>query len=127
ERVVVENEHWLVVVPYWATWPFQTLLLPRRHVLRLPDLTAQERDSLASIMKRLLTKYDNLFEVSFPYSMGWHGGVATRLVSMENNKKEAGKDAPFLFYCPLLSNLCHCLRFSVACQLCKTVREWMLK
>ncbi|XP_050977916.1 galactose-1-phosphate uridylyltransferase [Labeo rohita] len=73
ERVVVENEHWLVVVPYWATWPFQTLLLPRRHVLRLPDLTAQERDSLASIMKRLLTKYDNLFEVSFPYSMGWHG------------------------------------------------------
>ncbi|XP_073770281.1 galactose-1-phosphate uridylyltransferase isoform X2 [Danio rerio] len=73
ERVVVENEHWLVVVPYWATWPFQTLLLPRRHVLRLPDLTTQERDSLASIMKRLLTKYDNLFEVSFPYSMGWHG------------------------------------------------------
>lgn len=73
ERVVVENKHWLVVVPYWATWPFQTLLLPRRHVLRLPDLTAQERDSLASIMKRLLTKYDNLFEVSFPYSMGWHG------------------------------------------------------
>ncbi|XP_067251800.1 galactose-1-phosphate uridylyltransferase isoform X3 [Chanodichthys erythropterus] len=72
-RVVVENEHWLVVVPYWATWPFQTLLLPRRHVLRLPELTAQERDSLASIMKRLLTKYDNLFEVSFSYSMGWHG------------------------------------------------------
>ncbi|XP_043106060.1 galactose-1-phosphate uridylyltransferase isoform X3 [Puntigrus tetrazona] len=73
ERVVVENEHWLAVVPYWATWPFQTLLLPRRHVLRLPDLTAQERDSLAFVMKRLLTKYDNLFEVSFPYSMGWHG------------------------------------------------------
>lgn len=45
ERVVVENEHWLVVVPYWATWPFQTLLLPRRHVLRLPDLTCKERDS----------------------------------------------------------------------------------
>ncbi|XP_066506942.1 galactose-1-phosphate uridylyltransferase isoform X3 [Hoplias malabaricus] len=44
ERIVVENEHWLVVVPYWATWPFQTLLLPRRHVLRLPDLTPQERD-----------------------------------------------------------------------------------
>ncbi|XP_062410341.1 galactose-1-phosphate uridylyltransferase [Sardina pilchardus] len=73
ERVVVENPDWLAVVPYWATWPFQTLLLPRRHVLRLPDLTSQERDSLASIMKRLLTKYDNLFEISFPYSMGWHG------------------------------------------------------
>uniref|UniRef100_A0A8B9EWI3 Galactose-1-phosphate uridylyltransferase n=1 Tax=Anser cygnoides TaxID=8845 RepID=A0A8B9EWI3_ANSCY len=73
ERLVVENEDWLVVVPYWATWPFQTLLLPRRHVLRLQDLRDSERDSLASIMRRLLIKYDNLFRVSFPYSMGWHG------------------------------------------------------
>uniref|UniRef100_A0A8V0Y1V5 Galactose-1-phosphate uridylyltransferase n=1 Tax=Gallus gallus TaxID=9031 RepID=A0A8V0Y1V5_CHICK len=73
ERLVVENEDWLVVVPYWATWPFQTLLLPRRHVLRLRDLCDSERDSLASIMRRLLIKYDNLFQVSFPYSMGWHG------------------------------------------------------
>ncbi|XP_032806063.1 galactose-1-phosphate uridylyltransferase [Petromyzon marinus] len=73
ERVVVENSDWLAVVPYWATWPFQTLLLPRRHVQRLTDLTASERDSLAEVMKRLLTKYDNLFENSFPYSMGWHG------------------------------------------------------
>ncbi|XP_035166352.1 galactose-1-phosphate uridylyltransferase isoform X2 [Oxyura jamaicensis] len=73
ERLVVENEDWLVVVPYWATWPFQTLLLPRRHVLRLQDLRDSERDSLASIMQRLLIKYDNLFRVSFPYSMGWHG------------------------------------------------------
>uniref|UniRef100_A0A8B9QAZ7 UDP-glucose--hexose-1-phosphate uridylyltransferase n=1 Tax=Apteryx owenii TaxID=8824 RepID=A0A8B9QAZ7_APTOW len=73
ERLVVENADWLVVVPYWATWPFQTLLLPRRHVCRLQDLREGERDSLASIMQRLLIKYDNLFEVSFPYSMGWHG------------------------------------------------------
>ncbi|KAJ8402042.1 hypothetical protein AAFF_G00372770 [Aldrovandia affinis] len=73
ERVVVENGDWVAVVPYWATWPFQTLLLPRRHVLRLCDLTTKEREGLASIMKRLLTKYDNLFETSFPYSMGWHG------------------------------------------------------
>ena len=71
--MVVENEHWLAVVPFWALWPFETLLLPRRHVLRLPDLTDAERDALASILKRLLTRYDNLFEVSFPYSMGWHG------------------------------------------------------
>ncbi|KAL0963277.1 hypothetical protein UPYG_G00352090 [Umbra pygmaea] len=73
ERVVVQNSDWLAVVPYWATWPFQTLLLPRRHVLRLTDLTSQEKEGLASIMKRLLTKYDNLFQISFPYSMGWHG------------------------------------------------------
>jgi UDPglucose--hexose-1-phosphate uridylyltransferase len=73
ERVVVEDAHWMAVVPYWAVWPFETLLLPRRHVLRLPDLSDAERDALASILKRLLTKYDNLFETSFPYSMGWHG------------------------------------------------------
>jgi len=73
ERIVVENAHWMAVVPYWAVWPFETMLLPRRHVLRLPDLTDAERDALASILKRLLTRYDNLFETSFPYSMGWHG------------------------------------------------------
>jgi UDPglucose--hexose-1-phosphate uridylyltransferase len=73
ERVVVDNEHWLVVVPFWATWPYETLLLPRRHVLRLPDLTDGQRRGLAEILKRLLTRYDNLFETSFPYSMGWHG------------------------------------------------------
>ena len=73
ERLVVKNAHWLAVVPYWAIWPYETLLLPRRHVLRLPDLTDSERDALAEILKRLLTRYDNLFEISFPYSMGWHG------------------------------------------------------
>nr|XP_055158784.1 galactose-1-phosphate uridylyltransferase isoform X4 [Nyctereutes procyonoides]XP_055158785.1 galactose-1-phosphate uridylyltransferase isoform X4 [Nyctereutes procyonoides] len=73
ERLVLTSEHWLVLVPFWAVWPFQTLLLPRRHVRRLPELTPAERDDLASIMKKLLTKYDNLFETSFPYSMGWHG------------------------------------------------------
>jgi UDPglucose--hexose-1-phosphate uridylyltransferase len=73
ERIVVEDEHWLAVIPYWAVWPFEILLLPRRHVLRLPDLSDAEREALARVLKRLLTKYDNLFEVSFPYSMGWHG------------------------------------------------------
>lgn len=73
ERIVVQNEHWVAVVPYWAVWPYETLLLPRRHVLRLPDLVPVERDALAAILKRLLTRYDNLFQTSFPYSMGWHG------------------------------------------------------
>ncbi len=72
-RVVVENAHWLGVVPFWAVWPFEILLVPRRHVLRVPDLLPAERDSLAEILRRMLTRYDNLFEVSFPYSMGWHG------------------------------------------------------
>jgi UDPglucose--hexose-1-phosphate uridylyltransferase len=73
ERVIDENEHWLVVVPYWAVWPFETLVLPKRPVLRLPDLTAEERASLAMTLRRLCGRYDNLFQVSFPYSMGWHG------------------------------------------------------
>jgi UDPglucose--hexose-1-phosphate uridylyltransferase len=75
ERIVIQNEDWVVLLPYWATWPYETLLLPRRQVLRLPDLTDAERRSLAEILKRLLTRYDNLFEVSFPYSMGWHGAL----------------------------------------------------
>ncbi len=73
ERVVLENEHWVVVVPYWALWPFEVLLLPREHVLRIYDLSGEQRDSLADIVRRLTIKYDNLFNVSFPYSMGWHG------------------------------------------------------
>src|SRR5215469_198580 len=73
ERVVIENEDWVVLLPYWATWPYETLLLPRKQVSRLPELNYSERTSLAEILKRLLTRYDNLFEVSFPYSMGWHG------------------------------------------------------
>jgi UDPglucose--hexose-1-phosphate uridylyltransferase len=73
ERIVVENNDWLVVVPYWALWPFETLLLPKRHILKLTDLTDGEKNSLSDILKNLLIKYDNLFNVSFPYSMGWHG------------------------------------------------------
>ena len=72
-RTVVENDTWIAVVPYWAAWPFETLLLPKRHVLRITDLTKAERHDLADALKRLTTKYDNLFNTSFPYSMGWHG------------------------------------------------------
>jgi UDPglucose--hexose-1-phosphate uridylyltransferase len=72
-RIVESNAHWVMLVPYWAEWPFELLLLPRRHVLRLPDLTDGERAALAEILKLCLTRYDNLFETSFPYSMGWHG------------------------------------------------------
>jgi UDPglucose--hexose-1-phosphate uridylyltransferase len=73
ERVVVATEHWLAVVPYWAAWPFETLLLPRFPVRRLEDLDEVRRSDLALALKRLTTRYDNLFQTSFPYSMGWHG------------------------------------------------------
>ena len=73
ERIVVENEDWVAVVPYWALWPYEMLVLPRRPVTQLPDLHNDECNALADLLKRLLTRYDNLFETSFPYSMGWHG------------------------------------------------------
>jgi UDPglucose--hexose-1-phosphate uridylyltransferase len=72
QRLVDANEHFVVVVPFWAVWPFETLVLSRRHVNSLVDLTEDERDGLAAILKRVTTCYDNLFETSFPYSMGFH-------------------------------------------------------
>jgi UDPglucose--hexose-1-phosphate uridylyltransferase len=72
-RVVCGNEGFTAVVPFWATWPFETMLLPRRPVARLPDLTLVERRQLAELLRTLLGGYDRLFDVSFPYSMGWHG------------------------------------------------------
>lgn len=72
ERIVASNDHWVFLVPYWAVWPYETLLLPRRPVARLEMLTEDERNALADILKRGLTRYDNLFNISFPYSMGWH-------------------------------------------------------
>ena len=73
ERVVCGNEGFTAVVPFWAAWPFETLLLPRRPVARLPDLDAGARRELAELLGTLLRAYDRLFGVSFPYSMGWHG------------------------------------------------------
>jgi UDPglucose--hexose-1-phosphate uridylyltransferase len=77
ERVVEANDDWLAIVPFWAAWPFETLLLPRFAVQRLDQLIPGQRDSLAAILRALTTRYDNLFETSFPYSMGWHGAPFT--------------------------------------------------
>ena len=73
ERIICQNERWCALVPFWATWPFEILLAPTSHILRLPDLTPELSESLASSIKTLTVKLDNLFETSFPYSMGWHG------------------------------------------------------
>lgn len=76
ERLVCANEHWLAVVPWWACWPYEMLLLPRRAVQRMVQLELDERAALAAILKELTTRYDNLFRTAFPYSMGWHGAPA---------------------------------------------------
>lgn len=72
ERIVVSNEHFTALIPYWAVWPFEMMVLSHRHVASLMDLDLVEVSGLADIMRRVTARYDNLFEVSFPYSMGFH-------------------------------------------------------
>lgn len=72
ERIVCQNEGFVALVPFWATWPFEVMILARRHAASLLELTGAERDALADILKRLTTRYDNLFRVAFPYTMGIH-------------------------------------------------------
>ncbi len=71
-RVVYENEYWLIVVPYWAVWPFEVLLIAKRAVAYLHELTSEERDGLATALSAITIRYDNLFRTMFPYSMGFH-------------------------------------------------------
>jgi UDPglucose--hexose-1-phosphate uridylyltransferase len=71
-RIVCENDDFLAVVPFWAVWPFETMLVSRRHFGSFDQMEDTEKNSLAEIMKRLTTRYDNLFETSFPYTMGFH-------------------------------------------------------
>ncbi|HEV3277966.1 MAG TPA: UDP-glucose--hexose-1-phosphate uridylyltransferase [Terriglobia bacterium] len=72
ERMVIENRHFAALVPFWAIWPFETMLIAQRHLTALDQLSGDERDSLAAILKRLARRYDHLFGISFPYSMGFH-------------------------------------------------------
>jgi UDPglucose--hexose-1-phosphate uridylyltransferase len=75
QRVVMETIFWCVVVPYWATWPFETMILPKFTVSSFDQLAKYEqaKEDLAQVLKGITVKYDNLFNCSFPYSMGWHG------------------------------------------------------
>jgi UDPglucose--hexose-1-phosphate uridylyltransferase len=72
ERIVLENDHFAVVVPFWAVWPFETMIISKRHVESILQFSIAERISLAAILKMITVKYDNLFNVSFPYSAGMH-------------------------------------------------------
>jgi UDPglucose--hexose-1-phosphate uridylyltransferase len=75
-RVVCANNGFVALVPFWAVWPFETMIIPRRRIASIDGLSGDERNQLADILKRLLTRYDNLFAVSFPYSMGFHEAPA---------------------------------------------------
>ena len=72
ERLVCANDHFVAIVPFWAAWPFEMLLVSRAHVASMADLDASGRDALADILKRLTTRCDNVFDTPFPYSMGFH-------------------------------------------------------
>ena len=71
-RILFENEHFVALVPWWAVWPFEVMLVSRRHIGALPELNEDERSGLADALKRMTTRFDNLFETSFPYTMGLH-------------------------------------------------------
>ncbi len=73
DRVVAATEHWVALVPFWAVWPFEMLLVPRRPTTWLPDLASDQRDDLAVALADILGRYDRVFDFPFPYSMGWHG------------------------------------------------------
>ncbi len=72
ERIVLENEHFVALVPFWAVWPYETMIVSKRHVQTILQFTKEESAALASILKDLTTKYDNMFNTSFPYSAGMH-------------------------------------------------------
>jgi UDPglucose--hexose-1-phosphate uridylyltransferase len=76
-RVVTANDHFTAVVPYWAVWPFEILLIAHRHAGSLPDLQEEEITALADLLRKVTARYDNLFETSFPYSMGFHQAPTT--------------------------------------------------
>jgi UDPglucose--hexose-1-phosphate uridylyltransferase len=71
-RIILENEYFCALVPYWAIWPFETLVLSKRHIALLPDMSPPEIEAMGNLLQRLTSCYDRLFEVSFPYSMGFH-------------------------------------------------------
>lgn len=95
ERILEENEDFVALIPYWAIWPFEAMIIPKRHVQHIGQLSKAEEKSYAEILKKLTIKYDNLFETSFPYSSGIHQAPTD------------GKDYPewhfhMSFYPPLL-------------------------
>jgi UDPglucose--hexose-1-phosphate uridylyltransferase len=72
ERIVAHKGTWVALCPYWAVWPFEILLLPMTHLSALPDLSTEAVTDLATVLSAVTTRYDNLFEIYFPYSMGIH-------------------------------------------------------
>jgi UDPglucose--hexose-1-phosphate uridylyltransferase len=101
ERVVVENEHWLAVVPFWAAWPFETLLIAKDDVQHFGQLNSIQKNSLAQALQELTIRYDNVFNCSFPYSMGWHNAPKNKN-NNDNDNDNSHWRLHAHFYPPLL-------------------------
>jgi UDPglucose--hexose-1-phosphate uridylyltransferase len=104
-RVVCANQHFTALVPFWAVWPFELLVISQRHAGLLTDLTDDEVAGLADILRRVTTRYDNLFEVTFPYSMGFHQAPGQALaISRRTNSTTTHPEwhLHMHFYPPLL-------------------------
>lgn len=95
ERILEQNEHFVALVPFWAVWPFEAMIVPKRHLQHIGQLTAEEEKAYAEILKKLTIKYDNLFETSFPYSSGIHQAPT-------DGKEHPGWHFHMSFYPPLL-------------------------
>jgi UDPglucose--hexose-1-phosphate uridylyltransferase len=95
DRILFENEHFVGLVPFWATWPFEAMIIPKRRIGRISDMTDAEKDALANAYKQLTVMYDNLFETSFPYSAGIHQAPT-------DNKPHDEWHFHMVFYPPLL-------------------------
>lgn len=83
ERIVIENNHFVVLVPFWATWPYETIIISKRHFGNIIAMNNEESNAFASILKEITIKYDNLFETSFPYSSGIHQAPTDRIAHPE--------------------------------------------
>lgn len=83
ERLVLENDHFAVLVPFWAIWPYETMIISKRHFGTIIAMTKEESTAFAEILKGITVKYDNLFETSFPYSSGIHQAPTDRVAHPE--------------------------------------------
>jgi len=95
ERIICSNTSFVALVPYWAVWPFETMIVSRRNISNLAELVDDEKNHLADIYRQLTIRYDNLFQTSFPYSMGFHQAPT-------DGKKHPEWHLHMHFYPPLL-------------------------
>jgi UDPglucose--hexose-1-phosphate uridylyltransferase len=106
ERVIFQNDSFVALVPFWAVWPFEAMILPKRHLSSIDQLSAKEVADFADALKRMGTRYDNLFLTSFPYSMGFHQKPTKPDPAADPGSDRAAQDAAWHFhvhyYPPLL-------------------------